>query len=257
MKRILTGTNNEFGFDYLRDNMTSENDSIVQRPHHFAIVDEVDSVLIDDARTPLIISGPTPKGDQQLFNELKPIVQKLFTAQKQLITQILAECKKTLKDPNASKEDQKEAGILLLRTYRGLPKNKALIKFLSEEGMRAQLQKTENFYLQEQSKNMHIIDDELFFVIDEKNNSIDLTNKGIDLISGKENPDFFIMTDVGGAVAEIEKSSLSSEDKLAKKEQVIQDFTVKSERIHTINQLLKAYTLFEKDIDWYQQRIWF
>ena len=248
---ITYGTNNEFGFDYLRDNMSGDLQGIVQRPHHYAIVDEVDSVLIDDARTPLIISGPTPKGDQQLFDELKPVVQKLYNAQKQLVTQLLAESKRVLKsEEERSKDEIKEGGLLLFRAYRGLPKNKALIKFLSEEGMKAQLQKTENFFLQEQGKNMHVVDDELYFVIDEKNNSIDLTEKGIDLISGKDDPAFFIMPDVGSEIAEIERSELPAKEKLEKKDQMLRDFSVKSERIHTINQLIKSYCLFEKDVDY-------
>ena len=247
---ITYGTNNEFGFDYLRDNMAGESSSIVQRKHHYAIVDEVDSVLIDDARTPLIISGPTPKGDQQLFDELKPNVQQLFTAQKNLVTKLLSDAKKVLTSGTTDKEALKEANLLLFRAYRGLPKNKALIKFLSEDGIKAQMQKTENYYLAEQSKHMPEVDKELFFVIDEKANNIDLTDKGINLISGPDNPTFFVMPDISTALSDLEKGELDVQEKLSKKEEIIRDYSIKSERIHTVNQLLKAYTLFEKDVDY-------
>ena len=194
---ITYGTNNEFGFDYLRDNMTSNPEEMVQRPHNYAIVDEVDSVLIDDARTPLIISGPTPKGENQLFEELKPQVVKLYNAQRNLVTKLLAEAKQLSSDPNNS-ENLKKAGEQILRSHHGLPKNKALIKFLSESGMRALMQKTENFYMQEQSKNMHVIDDELYFIIDEKNNTIELTEKGIDLLTESyQDASFYILPDKG------------------------------------------------------------
>jgi preprotein translocase subunit SecA len=247
---ITFGTNNEFGFDYLRDNMTGNPDELVQRPHNYAIVDEVDSVLIDDARTPLIISGPTPKGDKQEFDELKPDILKLYTAQRNLVTKILADAKQLLHD-NATAEDEKKGGELIFRAYRGLPKNKALIKFLSEEGMRTLMQKTENFYLQEQQKNMHIIDDELYFVIDEKHNSIDLTEKGIDLLTAYyDDPTFFILPDIGAEIAEMERSDLPEMEKMEKKNTLLQDFTIKSERIHTVNQLLRAYALFEKDVEY-------
>ena len=246
---ITYGTNNEFGFDYLRDNMTGNPDELVQRKHHYAIVDEVDSVLIDDARTPLIISGPTPKGDHQEFDVLKPDVTKLYNAQKTLVSSILAEAKKLLQGPKPA--DEKRGGDLLFRAYRGLPKNNALIKFLSEEGMRSLMQKTESFYLQEQAKNMHIIDDELFFVIDEKHNSVELTEKGIDLLTTSYNdPSFFILPDVGAEIAEIEKQQLSDQEKLESKSDLIRNFSVKSERLHTVHQLLKAYTLFEKDVEY-------
>ena len=250
---ITYGTNNEFGFDYLRDNMTSDPESLVQRKHHYAIVDEVDSVLIDDARTPLIISGPTPKGDLHEFNELKPKVQALFNAQKTLVNTYLADAKKKLAgldEGSASKEDINEGGLALFRAFRGLPKNKALIKFLSEPGIKQQLLKTEAFYMQDQSKEMHKADEPLFFTIDEKNNGIELTEKGVDLISGKEDPTFFIMPDVGAAIAEIDNSSLSEQDRLVKKDELMRDFSIKSERIHTINQLVKAYTLFEIDVEY-------
>ncbi|KAF0129922.1 MAG: Preprotein translocase subunit SecA [Bacteroidetes bacterium] len=246
---ITYGTNNEFGFDYLRDNMTGNPDELVQRKHHYAIVDEVDSVLIDDARTPLIISGPTPKGDHQEFDVLKPDVTKLYNAQKTLVSSILAESKKLLQGPKSA--DEKRGGDLLFRAYRGLPKNNALIKFLSEEGMRSLMQKTESFYLQEQAKNMHVIDDELFFVIDEKHNSVELTEKGIDLLSASYNePGFFILPDVGAEIADIERQQLSESVMLERKSDLIRNFGVKSERLHTVHQLLKAYTLFEKDVEY-------
>ena len=247
---ITYGTNNEFGFDYLRDNMTGNPDELVQRKHHYTIVDEVDSVLIDDARTPLIISGPTPKGDLQEFDNLKPDVVKLYNAQKALVSSILAEAKKILSsdDKNA---DTKHGGDLLFRAYRGLPKNSALIKFLSEEGMRSLMQKTESFYLQEQAKNMHIIDDELYFVIDEKHNSVDLTEKGIDLLSASYNePGFFILPDIGAEIAELERLQLKDEELINRKSEMIRNFSIKSERLHTVHQLLKAYTLFEKDVEY-------
>ncbi|MEI2758034.1 MAG: preprotein translocase subunit SecA [Bacteroidia bacterium] len=240
---ITYGTNNEFGFDYLRDNMTRHAHEMVQRPHHYAIVDEVDSVLVDDARTPLIISGPTPKGDTQEYFALKPKVEILFNAQRNYINTVIADAKKKLGE---NKPD--EAGMPLIRAYRGLPKNRALVKFLSEQGVRALLQKTENHYMQDQSKEMHKVDAELFFVIDEKNNTVELTEKGIELITANnEDVNFFVMPDVGASIAEIEKSGGTNEEKLERKEALMRDFSVKSERIHTINQLLKAYTLFEKD----------
>jgi preprotein translocase subunit SecA len=249
---ITYGTNNEFGFDYLRDNMAREPEEIVQRPHHYAMVDEVDSVLIDDARTPLIISGPTPKGDIHQFFDMKPKVETLVQAQRQYINKALSRAKELIaKIDNLSKEEEKEAGQMLLRSYRGLPKNKALIKFLSETGVKAFLQKWENFYMQEQSKHMPEVDKELYFVIDEKNNSVELAEKGIELItSAGEDPEFFIMPDVGSRLADIEKSELSTQERLEKKDDLMQDFAVKSERIHTINQLLKAYTLFEIDVEY-------
>ena len=254
---ITFGTNNEFGFDYLRDNMSSNIDSLVQRKHHYAIIDEVDSVLIDDARTPLIISGPTPKGDEQEYNSLKPQVERVVGAQKQLLTKVLAEAKKDLaviNEPLNDKKEQKkrleEGGIKLLRVFRGLPKNKALIKFLSEPGVKAHLQKTENFYMAEQNKHMPIIDKELYFVIDEKNNTIDLTDKGIDLISGKNDPNFYIMPDIGTEIANLENEKLPKEEFLEKKQELLRDYSIKSERIHSLNQLLKAYTLFEKEVEY-------
>ncbi|MFA6922683.1 MAG: preprotein translocase subunit SecA [Bacteroidales bacterium] len=244
---ITFGTNNEFGFDYLRDNMARSVEEIVQRGHNYAIVDEVDSVLIDDARTPLIISGQTGKDDEkQEFNEMKPKVEKLVNAQRNLINTLLADAKRLFSE---GKED--EAGLPLLRCYRGLPKNKALIKFLSEPGVKALLLKTENFYMQDQSKNMPKVDELLFFVIDEKNNSIEMAEKGIDLItSNTDDPHFFIIPDVGAEIAEMEKSNLSEAEKMRKKNELMVNFSIKSDRIHTINQLLKAYSLFEKDTEY-------
>ena len=243
---ITYGTNNEFGFDYLRDNMTRGADEMVQREHHYAIVDEVDSVLIDDARTPLIISGPTPKGETQEFYALKPKVEILFNAQRNYLNTALADAKKKFADGKLE-----DAGLPLYRAFRGLPKNKALVKFLSEQGVRALMQKTENRYMQDQQKEMHIVDAELFFVIDEKNNTVELTEKGIELITANnEDSSFFVMPDVGSVMAEIERSAGTPEQKLETKEKLMRDFSEKSERIHTINQLLKAYTLFEKDVEY-------
>ncbi|UKM63620.1 preprotein translocase subunit SecA [Flavobacteriaceae bacterium GSB9] len=239
---ITYGTNNEFGFDYLRDNMSHAPEDLVQRPHHYAIVDEVDSVLVDDARTPLIISGPIPKGDHHEFNELKPKVDDIVAVQRKYLTGVLAEAKKLIADG-----DTKEGGFQLLRVYRGMPKNKALIKFLSEEGVKQLLQKTENFYMQDNNREMPKVDAELYYVIEEKNNQIELTDKGVEYISGKENPDFFILPEIGVEVAKIEEQNLPKEEEAELKEELFKDFGVKSERIHTLNQLLKAYALFEKD----------
>ena len=243
---ITYGTNNEFGFDYLRDNMARRPKDLVQRKHHYTIVDEVDSVLIDDARTPLIISGPIPKGDVHEYNELKHKLERLVSVQRKFVTTVISDAKKMLAE---GKKD--DAGFNLLMAYRGLPKNKALIKFLSEDGVKTQLQKTENFYMQDQSKEMHKVDEALFFVIDEKNNTIELTEKGIDLMTTEiEDKNFFVMPDVGAEIADLEKAELSDKDKGSKKEELLRDFAIKSERIHTINQLLKAYTLFEKDVEY-------
>ncbi|MEO8147137.1 MAG: preprotein translocase subunit SecA [Bacteroidia bacterium] len=242
---ITYGTNNEFGFDCLRDNMARSPEDMVQRQHHYAIVDEVDSVLIDDARTPLIISGPTPKGDDQMFQALKPKVELLINAQRNYVNTILADAKKKFAEKNLD-----EAGLPLLRAYRGLPKNKALIKFLSEDGVRVLQQKTENFYMADQSKEMHKVDAELFFVIDEKNNQVELSEKGVELISASTDKDFFIVPDMGSFIADLDKMGLSDSDKMEKKEAMMRDFSVKSERIHTITQLLKAYTLFERDTEY-------
>jgi len=244
---ITYGTNNEFGFDYLRDNMSREPGDLVQRKHHFTMVDEVDSVLIDEARTPLIISGPVPKGDEHEFYDLKPRINKLVEEQKKFVGQLLNEAKKLINDGN-----DKEGGLPLFRVYRGLPKYKPLIKFLSEPGNKQILQKTENFYLQDNQKMMPEADEPLFFTIDEKHNSIDLTEKGIDLITDEgEDPQFFILPDIGGEIAKLEKDeSLNDQDELKRKDEVIQDYTIKAQRIHSVNQLLKAYTLFEKDTEY-------
>ncbi len=247
---ITYGTNNEFGFDYLRDNMAQSVEDIVQRPHNYAIVDEVDSVLIDDARTPLIISGPTPKGDQHEFNIYKPIVERLYNAQRQLVTKILADAKNLLTNPEGS-DKYKEGAKLLLRAYRGLPKNKALIKFLSEMGMKQLLLKTEGHYMAEQNKKMPEIDEELYFVIEEKQNSVDITEKGIELVSSNaEQAKLFLIPDVGAAVAELEKLNLEQTEKLERKNDIYREFSVASERLHTIHQLMKSYTLFEKDVEY-------
>lgn len=247
---ITYGTNNEFGFDYLRDNMASKPDDLVQRKHNFAIVDEVDSVLIDDARTPLIISGPTPKGDQHEFMELKPKIEVLVGAQKKLLNSLITEAKKKLTE-GADKKTREEGGLALFRAYRSMPKNKALIKFLSEPGVKAQLTKTEHYYLQDQGKEMPVVDSELFFVVDEKQNSVELTDKGIDLVTGEaDDPLFFILPDIATEIDRIEKSELTAEETQVEKDRLISDFAVKSERVHTVNQLLKAYAMFEKDVDY-------
>ncbi len=247
---ITFGTNNEFGFDYLRDNMAVEASHLVQRKHHFAIIDEVDSVLIDEARTPLIISGPTSKGDQQEFDALKPKIQILMNAQKAAVTDFLTEAKKKLQPESGTpnKEELQEGGLALLRAYRGLPRNKALIKFLSEDGIKAILLKTEGQYLQDNQREMPKADAELFFVIDEKNNQIELTDKGIQLMSkNMEDERFFVLPDIGTEIASIEKSSKSDAERVTALEELQRDYSVKSERIHTINQLLRAYALFERD----------
>nr|MDQ3393006.1 preprotein translocase subunit SecA [Bacteroidota bacterium] len=244
---ITYGTNNEFGFDYLRDNMARNPEDLVQRKHHYAMVDEVDSVLIDDARTPLIISGPVPKGDEHEFYDLKPRIAKLVEHQKKVVSQFLLEAKKLIAEGN-----EKEGGVSLFRAYRGLPKYKPLIKYLSETGMRQILQKTENFYLSDNAKMMPEADEPLYFVIEEKNNNIDLTEKGVDLITGDgEDTSFFILPDIGLELANLENnSSLNDEEKLKQKDALIKDYSIKAQRIHTINQLLKAYTLFEKDTEY-------
>ena len=243
---ITYGTNNEFGFDYLRDNMAHSPDDLVQPKHHYAIVDEVDSVLIDDARTPLIISGPTPEGDRHEFDELKPKVSSLVAEQRTYLTGVLAEAKKTIADG-----DTKEGGLLLLRVYRGLPKNKSLIKFLSQEGVRQLLQKTENHYMQDNNREMPVVDAELLFTIDEKNNQIELTDKGIEALSTDgDDQNFFVLPDIGGEIAKIESQALDSKKETELKEKLFQEFSIKGERIHSMNQLLKAYTLFEKDVEY-------
>ncbi len=244
---ITYGTNNEFGFDYLRDNMARDPQDLVQRKHHFAIVDEVDSVLIDEARTPLIISGPIPKGDEHEFYELKPRIQKLVDEQRKLAQKYLNEAKKLIAEGN-----EKEGGLALFRVYRGLPKYKPLIKYLSEPGIKQILQKTENYYLQDNQKMMPEADEPLYFTIDEKHNSIELTEKGIDLITGEgEDPKFFILPDIGEEIAKLEKDdSLDEKERLKRKDEIIQDYTIKAQRIHTVNQLLRAYTLYEKDVEY-------
>lgn len=242
---ITYGTNNEFGFDYLRDNMAHSPNDLVQRPHHYAIVDEVDSVLVDDARTPLIISGPIPQGERHEFNELKPKIDDIVDVQRKYLTGVLAEAKKLI-----TSGDTKEGGFQLLRVYRGMPKNKALIKFLSEEGVKQLLQKTENFYMQDNNREMPKVDAELYYVIEEKNNQIELTDKGVEYISGKDNPNFFIMPEIGIEIAKIENQNLPLAEEAKLKEELYKDFGIKSERIHTLNQLLKAYALFEKDIQY-------
>lgn len=245
---ITYGTNNEFGFDYLRDNMVHSPEEMVQRKHHFAMVDEVDSVLIDDARTPLIISGPVPKGDDQQYHILKPRVEKLVEMQKQVVNKFLNEAKKKIAEGD---DDHKGGGLALLRAFRGLPKNNAIIKFLSEPGIKVKLQKVENHYLADQQREMPFVDQELFFHIDEKNNSVELTELGLQTITKTgEDPDFFLLPDIGVELAEIEKSETDAEEKLKKKETLLTDYTNKAERIHTVQQLLKAYTLFEKDVEY-------
>jgi len=243
---ITFGTNNEFGFDYLRDNMAHSPAELVQRKHNYSIVDEVDSVLVDDARTPLIISGPIPKGDDQEFAEYKPKVEKLISVQRQLVNTIFTEARKLLADG-----DTEKAGFKLLQAHKGLPKYKPLIKLLSEEGNKSLMLKTENHYMQEQSKNMHLVTDDLYFIIEEKMNSVELTEKGIDVITGSsDDPTFFILPDIGSEVAEIERSSMADKKKLEIKDKMLQEYAVKSERIHTVNQLMKAYSMFEKEVEY-------
>ena len=245
---ITYGTNNEFGFDYLRDNMVHSPDEMVQRKHHYAMVDEVDSVLIDDARTPLIISGPVPRGDDQEFHILKPRIQGLVEAQERLVRGFLNEAKKRFAEGD---DDPKSGGLFLLRAYRGLPKYGPLIKFLSEPGIKVKLQKAENYYLADQQRNMPIVDEELLFHIDEKNKSVDLTDKGISVITrAGEDPEFFVLPDIGVKLADIEKAEVPAEEKLQQKEAVINDYSQKADRIHSVHQLLKAYSLFEKDVEY-------
>ena len=246
MSNITFGTNNEFGFDYLRDNMAINEDDLVQKKHHYAIVDEVDSVLIDDARTPLIISGPVPKGDDQLFEQYKGFVEQLYNVQRNFVNDLLARSRKLIAEGNTE-----EGGILLYRAHKGLPKYKPLIKFLSEEGMKVLMQKTENVYMQDNNRRMPEITDELFFVIDEKLNSVELTDKGHEFLAGNVGEDnFFILPDIGTEVAALENTDVSAEEKAMKKDELINDYAIKSERVHTVNQLLKAYTMFEKDVEY-------
>ena len=246
MADITFGTNNEYGFDYLRDNMASSPKDLVQRKHHYAIVDEVDSVLIDDARTPLIISGPVPKGDDQLFEQYRPSIEHLYSLQKNLVTSLVAESRKLFAEGKVD-----EGGVLLYRAHKGLPKYKPIIKFLSEQGIKVQFQKTENIFMQDNNRRMPEITDELYFVIDEKLNSVELTDKGHEVLSKYFNEDgFFVLPDIGSEVAELEKSDLTLEEKMQRKDQVINDYSIKSERVHTVNQLLKAYSMFEKDVEY-------
>ncbi len=245
---ITWGTNNEFGFDYLRDNMVHQSSEMVQRKHHYAMVDEVDSVLIDDARTPLIISGPVAKGNEQQFHILKPRIERLIEAQRRVINTSLAEAKKLIAD---GKSDKDSGGLYLYRAFRGLPKNGALIKFLSEEGNKIILQKSENYYIGEQQRNMPKVDAELYFTIDEKNNSVDLTEKGLALITGvSEDASFFVLPDIGSELAVLEKLDVTAEEKMQRKDALLQDYAIKTDRIHSIQQLLKAYTLFDKDVEY-------
>ena len=247
---ITYGTNNEFGFDYLRDNMVRTPDEMVQRKFHYAIVDEVDSVLVDDARTPLIISGPIDVSDEKDFFELRPRIQKVFDAQSKLVSKLLSDAKRLIAEGKTG-DQEGNGGLALLRAQRALPKNKAVIKFLSEQGVKQILLKTESVYMQNNSERMPECDKELYFVIDEKNNSIDLTEKGIELITGSgEEKDFFVIPDVGSEIAEIEKLNLSAEEVVQRKDFLMRNFAVKSERLHTVQQLLKAYALFEKEVDY-------
>jgi preprotein translocase subunit SecA len=243
---ITFGTNNEFGFDYLRDNMAINSDDLVQRKHHYAIVDEVDSVLVDDARTPLIISGPVAKGEDQQFNEFRPIVENLYQAQRSLVQQYLAEAKKLIQEA-----DEENGGKILLRAFKGLPKYNPLIKYLSEPGIKQLLQKTENFYMQDNNKQMHLITDDLYFVIEEQQKSVNLTEKGHDLIARKvSESNFFILPDMGTEISELEKKNLTAEEKEAARDTLLNEYAIKSERVHTVNQLLKAYAMFDKDVEY-------
>ncbi|HRE96248.1 MAG TPA: preprotein translocase subunit SecA, partial [Flavobacteriales bacterium] len=253
---IVYGTNNEFGFDYLRDNMANSVDHLVQQKLHFAIVDEVDSVLIDDARTPLIISGPTPQGDKHEFYELKPKIERLVAEQRKYINLCLTDAKKLLSGlgedgrGNVDKDSLEKGGMAVLRAHRGLPRNKALIKFMSEPGVKAIMQKTESQYMAEQQKEMHKVDKELFFVIDERNNQIELTEKGIELLSSGEDSSYYIMPDVGAEIAKIQASGLATQEQTQLRDTLMRDYTIKAERIHTMNQLLRAYAMFERDVEY-------
>jgi len=245
---ITYGTNNEFGFDYLRDNMVHSPDEMVQRKHHYAMVDEVDSVLIDDARTPLIISGPVPRGDDQQYHVLKPRVQQLVEAQERMVRQYLNEARKRIGEGD---DDPKSGGLFLFRAYRGLPKYGPLIKFLSEPGIKVKLQKAENYYLADQQRHMHIVDEELLFHIDEKNKSVDLTDKGINMLTkAGEDPEFFVLPDISIRLNEIETSDITPEEKLHQKENLLNEYSQKADRIHSVQQLLKAYSLFDKDVEY-------
>ena len=246
---ITFGTNNEFGFDYLRDNMATSPEDLVQRAHNFAIVDEVDSVLIDDARTPLIISGPVPKGDDQMFEQYQPNVERVYNEQRKLVTALLAEARKLMASDN--KDDRKEGALLTYRAFKGLPKYDPLIKFLSQDGIKPAMLETEAYYMQDNSRQMNIVTDPLYFVIDEKNHSVELTDKGYDVLSrGIDDPKFFVLPDIASLLSAVENEPLTDAEKLAKKDELMQDYAVKSERVHTVNQLLKAYSLFTRDVDY-------
>ena len=246
---ITFGTNNEFGFDYLRDNMATSPEDLVQRAHNFAIVDEVDSVLIDDARTPLIISGPVPKGDDQMFEQYQPNVERVYNEQRKLVTSLLAEARKLM--ASDSKDDRKQGALLTYRAFKGLPKYDPLIKFLSQDGIKPAMLECEAYYMQDNSRQMNIVTDPLFFVIDEKNHSVELTDKGYDVLSrGIDDPKFFVLPDIASLLSAVENEPLTDAEKLAKKDELMQDYAVKSERVHTVNQLLKAYSLFTRDVDY-------
>ena len=243
---ITFGTNSEFGFDYLRDNMAMSPEDMVQRPHNYAIVDEVDSVLIDDARTPLIISGPVPKGEDQMFNDYKPNVERVYNAQRQLVTSLLADAKRMMASDD--EKEQKEGTLLLYRAFKGLPKYKPLIKFLSEEGVKAAMLKTEAYYMQDNSREMPVVTDPLFFIIEEQNNTVELTDKGIDVLTrGTDDPKFFVLPDIAAQLSAVTNEPLTDEEKIAKKDELLQAYAIKAERVHTVTQLLKAYTLFNRD----------
>ncbi|MBO4722727.1 MAG: preprotein translocase subunit SecA [Muribaculaceae bacterium] len=243
---ITFGTNSEFGFDYLRDNMSMSPEELVQRPHHFAIVDEVDSVLIDDARTPLIISGPVPRGEDQMFDEYKPNVERVYEAQRRLVTQLLSDARRLM--ASEDKEQVKEGTLLLFRAFKGLPKYKPLIKFLSQEGVKQQMLKTEAFYMQDNNREMHVVTDPLYFIIEEQNNTVELTDNGIDVLTrGTDDPKFFVLPDIATELSQVSNEPLTEEEKLSKKDELLQNYSVKAERVHTVTQLLKAYTLFNRD----------
>ena len=243
---ITFGTNSEFGFDYLRDNMAMVPEDCVQRPHHYAIVDEVDSVLIDDARTPLIISGPVPRGEDQLFDEFKPNVERVYDAQRKLVTQLLSDARRMMASEDPA--EVKEGTLLLYRAFKGLPKYKPLIKYLSQEGVKQAMLKTEAFYMQDNNREMHVVTDPLFFIIEEQNNTVELTDKGIDVLTrGTDDPKFFVLPDITSELSAVTNEPISEEEKLAKKDELLQNYSVKAERVHTVTQLLKAYTLFNRD----------
>ena len=243
---ITFGTNSEFGFDYLRDNMAMEPEDCVQRPHHYAIVDEVDSVLIDDARTPLIISGPVPRGEDQMFDEYKPNVERVYAAQRSLVTQLLSDARRMM--ASEDENERKEGTLLLFRAYKGLPKYQPLIKYLSQEGVKQAMLKVEAFYMQDNSREMHVVTDPLFFIIEEQNNTVELTDKGIDVLTrGTDDPKFFVLPDIASELSAVTNEPLSEEEKLQKKDELLQNYSVKAERVHTVTQLLKAYTLFNRD----------